>query len=211
MGRVLDEKCQQCRRAGEKLFLKGARCYTPNCAMVKRNYPPGFHGPKQTRRKLSGYGEQLNEKQKAKRYYNVMEKQFRLTFKRASKMSGDYGKNFLRLLESRLDNVIFRLGFASSRGQARQLVNHGHFEVDGVKTDIPSFVVKPGQEIRVRDKAKKNSYFKQLNIEEMQRGEIPAWLNLDLKEMKAKILHQPGDDDLPNNINVQMIIEYYSK
>ncbi len=178
--------------------------------MVKRNYPPGFHGPSRGRRKLSDYGTQLAEKQKAKKYYNLMEKQFRLTFEKASKKAGDSGKNFLRLLEMRLDNVVFRLGIAKSRSQARQLVNHGHFEVNGVKTDIPSFIVKPGQEITVRARSKKSPYFKQA-AEGLKKAELPAWLNLQASEMKAKVLHEPADTDLPTNFNVQMIIEYYSK
>ncbi len=210
MGRNLDSKCQQCRRVGEKLFLKGERCNTPKCAMVKRNYPPGFHGPTRGRRKASDYGTQLMEKQKAKKYYNVMEKQFRLTFEKAAKKTGDSGKNFLRLLEMRLDNVVFRLGFASSRNQARQLVNHGHFDVNGVKTDIASFIVKPGQEIAVRARSRKNPYFKQ-TAEKLKKAELPAWLNLQAADMKAKVLHEPADTDLPTNLNVQMIIEYYSK
>lgn len=210
MGRNLDSKCQQCRRVGEKLFLKGERCNTPKCAMVKRNYPPGFHGPTRGRRKLSDYGTQLMEKQKAKKYYNVMEKQFRLTFEKASKKSGDSGKNFLRLLETRLDNVVYRLGLATSRTQARQLVNHGHFDVNGVKTDIASYIVKPGQEISVRARSRKNPYFKQLS-EKLKKAELPGWLNLQAAELKAKVLHEPTDNDLPTNINVQMIIEYYSK
>lgn len=210
MGRNLDSKCQQCRRVGEKLFLKGERCNTPKCAMVKRNYPPGFHGPTRGRRKLSDYGTQLMEKQKAKKYYNVMEKQFRLTFEKAYKKSGDSGKNFLRLLETRLDNVVYRLGLATSRTQARQLVNHGHFDVNGVKTDIASYIVKPGQEISVRVRSRKNPYFKQLS-EKLKKAELPGWLNLQAAELKAKVLHEPTDNDLPTNINVQMIIEYYSK
>ena len=210
MGRNLDSKCKQCRRVGEKLFLKGERCMTPKCAMVKRNYPPGFHGPTRGRRKISDYGTQLMEKQKAKKYYNVMEKQLRLTFEKASQKSGDAGKNFLRLLEMRLDNVVFRLGFATSRNQARQLVNHGHFDVNGVKTDIASFIVKPGQEIAVRARSKKSPYFKQ-TAEKLKKSELPAWLNMQVSELKAKVLHEPADTDLPTNINVQMIIEYYSK
>lgn len=210
MGRNLDSKCSQCRRVGEKLFLKGERCNTPKCAMVKRNYPPGFHGPTRGRRKISDYGTQLMEKQKAKKYYNMMEKQFRLTFEKASNKSGDAGKNFLRLLEMRLDNVVFRLGMASSRNQARQLVNHGHFALNGVKTDIPSCIVRPGQEISVRASSKKNPYFKQV-ADNLKKAELPAWLNLQKGEMSAKVLHEPADTDLPNNLNVQMIIEYYSK
>ena len=140
MGRNIENKCEQCRRSGEKLFLKGDRCYTPKCAIIKRNYAPGFHGPK-GRKRLSDYGTQLAEKQKAKKFYGMSEKQFRLTFEKASKKSGDAGKNFLRALEMRLDNTVYRLGWGISRAAARQLVNHGHFTVNGRKTDIASFVV----------------------------------------------------------------------
>jgi len=210
MGRNLDSKCSQCRRVGEKLFLKGERCNTPKCAMVKRNYPPGFHGPTRGRRKISDYGTQLMEKQKAKKYYNMMEKQFRLTFQKASNKPGDAGKNFLRLLEMRLDNVVFRMGMASSRNQARQLVNHGHFDLNDVKTDIPSCIVKPGQIISVRKSSAKNPYFRQVT-ENLKKAELPAWLNIQKGELAAKVLHEPTDNDLPTNLNVQMIIEYYSK
>lgn len=176
--------------------------------MVKRNYAPGFHGPK-GRKRLSDYGLQLQEKQKAKKYYGILEKQFRLTFAKASKKQGDAGKNFLRLLEMRLDNVIFRLGFATSRSQARQLVSHGHFTVNGRKVSIPSFVVKVGQIIKIKKSNQNNRYFKNLG-EKLKKAERPSWLNLDA-ELSAKVLHEPKDTDLPQNINVQMIIEYYSK
>lgn len=209
MGRNIDNKCKQCRRIGEKLFLKGDRCSTPKCAMIKRNYAPGFHGPKGHKR-LSDYGLQLQEKQKAKKYYGLLEKQFRLTFAKASKKQGDAGKNFLRLLEMRLDNVIYRLGWASSRAQARQLVTHGHFTVNDVKTDIPSFTVKLGQVIKIRKSSRPNRFFKNLG-EKLKKAETPSWLNLEVKDLSAKALHEPKDTDLPQNINVQMIIEYYSK
>lgn len=211
MGRNLDSKCTQCRRAGEKLFLKGERCNTPKCAMVKRNFPPGFHGPTRGRRKSSDFGTQLTEKQKLKKYYQLMEKQFRLTFEKASNKPGDAGKNFLRLLEMRLDSTVYRLGFATSRAQARQLINHGHFQVNGVKTDIPSFIVKEGQEIAVRPGSAKTPYFKQLIESLKKKTEMPGWLDLKGSELKGKILHEPADSDLPVNFNVQMIIEYYSK
>ena len=209
MGRNIDNKCKQCRRIGEKLFLKGDRCSTPKCAMIKRNYAPGFHGPKGHKR-LSDYGLQLQEKQKAKKYYGLLEKQFRLTFAKASTKQGDAGKNFLRLLEMRLDNVIYRLGWATSRSQARQLVAHGHFTVNDRKTDIPSFSVKLGQVIKIRKSSQSNRYFKNLG-EKLKKAERPSWLNLDVKDLSAKALHEPKDTDLPQNINVQMIIEYYSK
>ena len=209
MGRNLDSKCKQCRRVGEKLFLKGDRCMSPKCAMVKRNYAPGFHGPKGKKR-LSDYGLQLQEKQKAKKFYGMLEKQFHLTFVKASKKKGDAGKNFLRALESRLDNVIFRLGWASSRSQARQLVTHGHFTVNGRKTDIPSFVVKVGQVLKIRKSSQSNRYFRNLG-EKVKKADRPSWLNFDAADLSAKALHEPKETDLPQNFNVQMIIEYYSK
>lgn len=209
MGRNIDSKCSQCRRSGEKLFLKGDRCSTPKCAMIKRNYAPGFHGPK-GRKRLSDFGSQLAEKQKAKKFYGLLEKQFRLTLTRASKKSGDAGKNFLRALEMRLDNVIYRLGWATSRATARQLVNHGHFTVDGRKTDIPSFTVKVGQIIAVKKNSSTNTYFKRAS-ESLKKAERPSWLHFDVNDLKAKILHEPKDTDLPLNLNAQVIIEYYSK
>ncbi len=208
MGRNIDSKCKQCRRVGDKLFLKGDRCSTPKCAMIKRNYAPGFHGPK-GRKRLSDYGLQLQEKQKAKKYYGLLEKQFRLTYAKASKKQGDAGKNFLKLLEMRLDNVIFRLGWASSRSQARQLVNHGHFTVNSRKANIPSFSVKIGETIKIKKSSLSNRFFKNLG-EKLKKAERPSWLNLDT-DLSAKVLHEPKDTDLPQNINVQMIIEYYSK
>lgn len=209
MGRNIDSKCSQCRRSGEKLFLKGERCSTPKCAIVKRNYVPGFHGPK-NRKRLSDYGSQLAEKQKAKRFYGLLEKQFRLTLEKASKKQGDAGKNFLRALEMRLDNVVYRLGWATSRAAARQLVNHGHFTVNDRKTDIPSFSVKVGQVIKVKKGSSKNTYFKQAT-EHLKKADRPSWLDFNDKDLSAKVLHEPKDADLPQNLNVQVIIEYYSK
>ncbi len=209
MGRNIDNKCKQCRRIGEKLFLKGERCFSPKCAMVKRNSVPGVHGNK-PRKRLSDYGTQLAEKQKAKKHYGVAEKQFRLTFEKAAKKQGDAGKNFLRALESRLDNVVFRLGFASSRAQARQLVNHGHFIVNEKKADIPSFSVKEGQTVKVRKSSLNSPYFRKVG-EKLAAADRPSWLHFDASTMIAKVLHEPKDGDLPQAINVQMIIEYYSK
>jgi small subunit ribosomal protein S4 len=209
MARNIDSKCKQCRRAGEKLFLKGERCYTPKCAMVKRNYAPGFHGPKGHKR-LSDYGLQLAEKQKAKKFYGLMEKQFRLTFDKASEKSGDAGKNFLRALEMRLDNVIYRSGWATSRAGARQLVNHGHFTVNGRYVDIPSFTVKAGEIIKVKKTSQSNPYFRNSG-EKFKKADRPSWLNLDATDASVKVLHEPQDADLPLNLNVQVIIEYYSK
>jgi small subunit ribosomal protein S4 len=209
MGRNIDNKCRECRRAGEKLFLKGERCYTPKCAMVKRNTPPGFHGQK-GRRRSSDYGTQLAENQKLKRFYGLSEKQFRLTFDKASKKTGDAGQNFLRLLEMRLDNTIYRLSFATSRAQARQLVNHGHFTVNSRKTDIPSFSVKAGQVIKIRKSSVSSNYFRNLG-ERLKKADRPSWLGFEVADLSAKILHEPKEADLPQNFNIQVIIEYYSK
>lgn len=209
MARNIDNKCKQCRRVGEKLFLKGDRCFTSKCAMVKRNYAPGFHGPK-GRKRLSDYGLQLQEKQKARKFYGLLEKQFHLTFSKAREKSGDTGTNFLKMLEMRLDNVIYRLGLASSRAQARQLVNHSHFTLNERKASIPSIIVKPGQIIKIKKSSQKSPFFKGIE-EKLKKAEVPGWLNMDLSELSAKVLHEPKDSDLPQNINIQTIIEFYSK
>ena len=208
MGNNIAAQCKQCRRAGEKLFLKGERCLTGKCAMVKRNTTPGFHGSK-PRRRLSDYGQQLAEKQKVKKYYNLREKQFRLTFERAKKKSGDAGKNFLKMLEMRLDNTAYRMGLAISRAEARQVVGHGHLLVNGQKVDIPSYQVKAGDIVAISPRSQANSFFKKVfTREEVER---PSWLNWNAAEKSAKVLHEPSDTDVPANFNVQVIIEYYSK
>ena len=209
MAKNLDPKCKLCRRAGEKLFLKGDRCLTAKCAMVKRNYPPGFHGPKKTRR-LSDYGQQLSEKQKAKRQYNLLEKQFKLTFEKARRQTGNTGEIFIKLLEMRLDNAIYRLGFASSRAQARQLINHGHFTVNDHKVNIPSYQLKGGDIIKIKANKKQAKVFKDLG-EKLSKSEFPGWLHLNPKELTAKVLHQPDIETIKPNFNIQMIIEYYSR
>ncbi|SRR6056297_2727764 len=210
MGKNLEPKCKQCRRAGEKLMLKGERCFSPKCAIVKRNYPPGIHGPKTSgKQKKSEYALQLIEKQKARKQYGLMEKQFRLTFERASRKQGRTGINFLQLLESRLDNVVFRLGFAPSRNRARQLVNHGHFLVNGRRVNIPSYEIKEGDIIEVKKESKRKKVFKN-PAEKIKNQEIPGWLNLDKEELKGKVLHAPGEEELPGDINTQVIIEFYS-
>lgn len=211
MGKNLDSKCKQCRRIGEKLFLKGERCATSKCAMVKRNYPPGPHGPKGKKRS-SDYGLQLTEKQKAKKFYGLNESQFKISFTKVQMKGGDVGNNFLRFLEMRLDNAIYRAGLASSRTQARQLVNHGHFLVNDRKVDIPSFQVKIGQVIKIRKSSRDNKHFRDLP-EKLKNlaGDQKSWMSVDVKELSAKVLHEPRPQDLPLNIKTHMIIEFYSK
>ncbi|HNX10920.1 MAG TPA: 30S ribosomal protein S4 [bacterium] len=209
MGRNLSPKCKQCRRLGEKLLLKGERCTSAKCAILKRNYAPGIHGPKGKKRG-SDYGAQLAEKQKAKKMYHLMESQFRLTFDKAKNQTGDTGYNFLKLLEMRLDNTICRLGWATSHSQARQLVNHGHFTVNGRKVDIPSFNVKTGDIIKIKKTSVKSKFFRDLT-ERLKNVNLPSWVNFNAEDLSAKVLHEPKKDDMPQHINVQMIIEFYSK
>ncbi len=212
MARHTDAVCKLCRREGQKLFLKGERCLSPKCAIDKRNYPPGAHGRKAVfRRKQSDFGLQLREKQKARRVYGVMEKQFRRYFKEATRRKGLTGTQLLVILESRLDNVVYRLGFADSRAQARQLVRHGHFEVNGRKTDIPSFQVSPGDEISVRSSARSLTYFK--DRAQIMQGNVsaPAWLSLNLVDMRGSVVNEPGREDIEIPLNEQLIVEYYSR
>ena len=211
MGKNLESKCKQCRRIGEKMFLKGERCSSTKCAMVKRNYPPGFHGPK-GRKRSSDYGLQLTEKQKAKKLYGLTEDQFRISFAKIQKRGGDVGNNFLAYLEMRLDNAIYRAGFAPSRALARQLVNHGHFQVHDRKVSIPSYQVKVGQVIKIKKSSKANRYFRDLP-EKLKNfaSDQKSWLATDVKELSVKVLHEPKQQDLPSNIKTHMIIEFYSK
>ncbi|MFH1745140.1 MAG: 30S ribosomal protein S4 [bacterium] len=211
MGKNLEPKCKQCRRTGEKLFLRGERCKTTKCAMVKRNYPPGFHGPKQgSKKRMSDYGERLNEKQKGKKQYNLLEKQFKITFYKARKKSGDTGENFIQLLETRLDNVIYRSGVATSRAQARQFVNHGQFTVNNKAVKIPSYVVKAGDVVKIKSNKKTSKIFKDIS-EKLKNFEFPGWLSVDLKDLSIKVLRSPEMKEVNSNFNMQMIIEYYSK
>jgi len=209
MAKYLGAKCKLCRREGEKLMLKGDRCYTGKCAIVKRNYPPGLHGPK-GRARQSGYNLQLREKQKAKRIYNLLEKQFRLSYERGLKQKGEAGENLLKILETRLDNVVYRLGLAPSRAQARTLVSHGHFQVNGKKVDIPSFNVATGDIVKVKKSSQTNKQFIN-SAERLKKHEVPGWLNLDIKDMSAKVLHQPERENFESKINIQMVVEFYSK
>jgi len=209
MARNIEPKCRQCRRAGQKLFLKGERCSSTKCAIIKRNFPPGLHGPKGKKRQ-SEYGMQLQEKQNAKREYGLLEKQFLLTYQKAKKEQGSAGENLFKLLETRLDNTVFRCGFAVNRAQARQTVNHGHILVNKKKVNIPSYQVKPGDIISVKDASKRSKRFNGLS-EKLKKAIIPGWVNVDAKELSGKVLHRPGMEDIKTNINIQMIVEYYSK
>ncbi|UCC87632.1 MAG: 30S ribosomal protein S4 [Anaerolineales bacterium] len=211
MARYSGSVCKLCRREGEKLFLKGERCLSPKCAFERRSYAPGMHGRQaQFRRKESDYALQLRAKQRARRVYGVYERQFRRYFRDAQRQKGLTGLNLLILLETRLDNVVYRLGFASSRAQARQLVQHGHFDANGRKTNVPSFLVKPGDLIAVRDISRGNSYFKELS-QNLDGGQVPAWLSLDLPNLAGKVLDLPGRDDVDITLNEQLIVEFYSR
>jgi len=207
MARYLDSKCRLCRREGRKLFLKGERCFSPKCPLEKKGaVAPGQHGLKM-RRRLSEYGVQLREKQKAKRTYGVLERQFRRYFKKAFKKRGATGEALLQLLESRLDNVVYRLGFVPSRSVARQLVHHGHILVDGKKVDIPSYQVKPGQVINLNLKAMKMEVVKKSLAE--KKKEIPSWLQK--KAAVGKIIRLPTREEIGADIAEQLIVEYYSR
>ncbi|MBD3247701.1 30S ribosomal protein S4 [Candidatus Falkowbacteria bacterium] len=211
MGRNLEPKCKQCRRVGEKLMLKGDRCNSPKCAMVKRSYIPGFHGPKSRGMiRRSDFGTQLNEKQKARKQYGLSEKQFRITFDKASKKVGQTGESLLQLLEQRLDNVIYRVGLASSRNQARQMVAHRIFSLNGRRVSIPSIKVKEGDVIKVAKKGASDKLFKDIE-EKIKNIEIPGWISFNAKELEAKIVSEPKAAQIKSNINTQMIVEFYSK
>ena len=208
MARYTDAVCRQCRREGQKLFLKGDRCYTQKCAMENRPYPPGQHG--QGRSKTSEYGQQMREKQKAKRYYGLLESQFRSYFDMAERRPGQTGENLLAICESRLDNVVYRLGFAMSRPEARQLVGHGHFLVDGKKVDIASYLVKPGQTITLKDSSRSLDKFK-ANLEANGSRPAPKWLDFDKNTLTAKVVALPVREDIDLPIEEHLIVELYSK
>ena len=208
MARYKDEQCRICRREGQKLFLKGERCYSDKCSVSRRNYGPGQHGQKKA--KLSEYGTQLREKQKTKSFYGVGEKQFRKYFEMASNKKGITGTNLLQILESRLDNVVYRLGLGVSRAQARQIVTHGNIEVNGVKTDIASYLVKPGDVIAVRESKKDNQIIK-VNVEAGATRPIPEWLELDSKNLSAKVLREVNREEIDLPVEEHLIVELYSK
>ncbi len=213
MARYIGPVCRLCRREGEKLFLKGARCFSPKCAFDRRGYAPGQHGKSKMGRGERGesdYAKQLRAKQKARRLYGTLERQFRRMFGKASAMRGLTGLNLLQLLEMRLDNVVYRLGLADSRSQARQLVTHGHFNVNNKRTDIPSMILKPGDTIAVREISGANTYFKQLP-DFAEKKTVSLWLERDLKNLSARVLRVPERGDIDGNLNEQLIVEYYSR
>lgn len=207
MARYTDSSCKLCRREGMKLFLKGDRCYSEKCAMNKRAYPPGQHG--QGRKKSSDYGDQLREKQKVKRIYGLIETQFYNTFEKAEKMPGIAGENLLSLLERRLDNTVFRMGLANSRKEARQLVRHGHFTINGKKADIPSMLVHVGDLIEVKETSRSSAKFK--GIVEASTRVSPKWLETDLAAMKSRVVGTPDREDIDLEISEHLIVELYSK
>jgi len=209
LARYLGPACKICRRENLKLFLKGDRCFKDKCGIERRAYPPGQHG--QGRRgKVSDYGVQLREKQKVRKTYGILEKQFRGYYKRAVKMKGVTGENLLVLLERRLDNVVYRGGFAASRNEARQMISHNHFTINGHKANIPSMLVKPGDLIEVKEKSVKLARFQEM-AEAMDRKSIPAWIDVDKGGMKAKMLSMPTREDITLPINENLIVELYSK
>jgi small subunit ribosomal protein S4 len=212
MARYIGPVCKLCRREGEKLFLKGERCFSNKCAFERRPYAPGQHGVsgQRSNRRLSDYSRQLRAKQKARRIYGILEKQFRRYFDVAIKTRGLTGLNLLQVLESRLDNVVFRLGFSANRAQARQMVNHGHFLVNGRKTDIPSMVLEPGDIVSVREESKANGFFKDM-AEVAEKTNAAIWLERDLKNISGRMLRLPERGEIDGNLNEQLIVEYYSR
>jgi small subunit ribosomal protein S4 len=208
LARYTKTNCRLCRRENLKLFLKGERCYTEKCAFDRRNYPPGQHG--QSRKKFSDYGTQLREKQKVKRIYGVLENQFRNIFKEADRQKGITGETLLALLERRLDNVVYRLGFANSRDEARQLVRHNHFLINQSKVNIPSFLVKPGDVIEIREKSKKIVRVLEA-LEGVARRGVPQWLELDKDQMKGSMKGLPSREEITLPIQEKLIVELYSK
>ncbi len=211
MARYIGSVCVLCRREGEKLFLKGDRCMTPKCAIERRNYPPGPHGQSGSfRRKVSDYGTQLREKQKARRIYGVLERQFRRYFHEASKTTGITGAMLLQYLEIRLDNVVYRLGFAASRKQARQLVLHGHIRVNGKKATVPSFLLKPGDTVSVVESSRTSPFFEQV-AKELSHHEMVQWLTLDIPNLSGRIVSLPTRQQIETPLKEQLIVEYYSR
>ncbi len=212
MSRYREAKCKICRREGEKLFLKGERCFTDKCAYERRSYPPGQHGrgAQYRRSRESDFSRQLRAKQKARRIYDISERQFRRYFADAQQQRGLTGLNLLQILESRLDNVVYRLGYAASRAQARMLVTHGHFNVNGRRTDVPSMIVSTTDKISVREGSKNRTFFK--NLTKVAEGRNPAeWVNRDLKMLSGSVVRLPERSEIDGNLDEQLIVEYYSR
>jgi small subunit ribosomal protein S4 len=211
MARYTGSVCKLCRREQQKLYLKGERCFSPKCAVERRTYAPGMHGPKgQFRRKVSDYGLQLREKQKARRVYGVMEKQFRRYYAEALKRPGMTGVTLLSILERRLDNIVYRLGFAESRAQARQLVRHGQFDVNGRKTNVPSMILRPGDEVAVRQGSFNNGYFSIMK-EMLSERKVPEWLSRDDVRLSGQVLSMPAREQIDVPVQEQLIVEFYSR
>ena len=208
MARYTDAVCRMCRREGAKLFLKGERCYSDKCSFTRRAYAPGQHG--QGRKKVSEYGIQMRDKQKARRYYGVLEGQFAGYYEEASRQPGMTGENLLRLCESRLDNIVYRLGLASSRAEARQLVVHGHYNVNGKRVDIPSYQVREGDVVAVNEKTRGSDKMKAI-IETGGARPVPVWLDLNKETLEAKVVRMPNREDIDVDIQELLIVEYYSK
>ena len=208
MARYTESTCKLCRREGEKLFLKGERCYTSKCALTKRGYAPGQHG--QGRKKNSEYGVHLRAKQKTRRYYGVLEKQFRGYFDAAAASKGITGEELLKTLETRLDNVVYRLNLATSRAEARQLVIHGHYTVNGKKVNIPSYIVKAGDVIEVKAASKSSDKFKSI-VEIVGSKVVPSWLEADKENLKGKVVSLPTREEIDLQVNETLIVEFYSK
>jgi small subunit ribosomal protein S4 len=208
VARYTESVCRLCRREGAKLFLKGTRCYTKKCSFERRPTPPGQHGVR--RRKMGDFGIQLREKQKVRRVYGVLERQFRNYYRIAESHTGVTGEALLQSLETRLDNVVFRLGFASSRAQARQLVNHGHFAVNGVPSNIASYALKPGDRVEVRESRRGREAFKVLK-ETLRSHTAPDWLSLDTAKLSGTVASLPRRDQMPLDLSEQLVVEYYSR
>ena len=208
MARYTGSVCRLCRREGAKLFLKGTRCYTKKCSFERRPTPPGQHGVR--RRKMGDFGIQLREKQKVRRVYGVLERQFRNYFREAETHAGVTGEALLQSLETRLDNVVFRLGFATSRAQARQLVAHGHFAVNGRPTNVPSYALKPGDSVEVRDSRRNREVFKTVK-ETLRSHQAPDWLSLDAAKLSGSVASIPRRDQMPLDLSEQLVVEYYSR
>jgi small subunit ribosomal protein S4 len=208
MARYTESVCRLCRREGAKLYLKGTRCYTKKCSFERRPTPPGQHGVR--RRKMGEYGIQLREKQKVRRVYGVLERQFRNYYNEAESHTGVTGEALLQLLETRLDNVVFRLGFATSRAQARQLVAHGHFAVNGTPTDVPSYAMRPGDRVEVRESHRSREPFKVVK-ETLKGHQAPVWLSLDAEKLAGSVSTLPRRDQMPLDLSEQLVVEYYSR